>query len=175
MCVFANPPKCGGAFFCSHLPERGCFPVEQPDWSSSHAKGQQLLLHLSCRRGKVCLIAKIRISWRSGRRQERREGKRKEKNPNPLNGKTALLTCGQNVPYRLQEAAGAQVRGFGWAAAERSIVAGWGIPGHQETGEVWRCTGHDRQPAVTLQQTQPGAQVGQMHGPCKVCYFSHLS
>lgn len=88
-----------------------------------------------------------------------------------MNDKTALLTCGQHVPYRLQEAAGAQVRGAGWAAAQRSIVAGWEILGHQDTGEIWRCTGYDRQSAVTLQQTQPGAQGEQMHGLCKVGYL----
>lgn len=93
--------------------------------------------------------------WRSGLAgevgEERREGKRKKK-PKPLNGKTALLTCGQCVPYRLQEAAGSQVRGTGWAAAERSIVAGWRTLGQQESGDVWGCTAHNRQSAVTLQQ-----------------------
>lgn len=165
--------KCVCAFSCSHLPEGDSFPVKQPDWSSSRVKEQQLRLHFSCRRGKVCLIVEIGISWRTGRREERREGKRKgkKKTTKPLNGKVALLTCGQHVPCRLQEAAGAQVRGTGWAAAARSILAGWGSPAPQETGDVWRCTGQDREPAGALQQTQPGAQAGQMHGPCKVCYF----
>ena len=75
-------------------------------------------------------------------RQERREGKKKKKEA--LNGKTELIACGQHVPYRLQEATGAQARGSGWAAAERRRgVAGWGIPGHQQTGGVCRYTGHD--------------------------------
>lgn len=113
--------------------------------------------------------------WRSGlagevgEERRRGRGKEKKKKPKPLNSKTALLTSGQHVPYRLQEAVGAQVRGAGWAAAERSTVKEWGILGHQESGEVWRCTAHDRQSIVTLQQTQPGAQVEQMHGLCKVC------
>lgn len=62
--------------------ERVRFPMEQPGWSSSHMhheKRQQLVLHLGCRRRKVCLIARIRTCWRSERRGGRGKKKRRRK------------------------------------------------------------------------------------------------
>lgn len=85
-------------------------------------------------------VAGARASCRSGRGG--REGKLKKKKA--LNGKTELIACGQHVPYRLREAAGAHARGSGWAAVEmRRGVSGWRIPRHQQAGGIWRCAGHE--------------------------------
>lgn len=150
-----------------------CLFLFPPSWGRLFPGGAAWL-HFSCRRGKVCLIVKSRISWEVGDERREEEGGEKKRKKNLSLWMARLhfqhVASMYHTGFRRQQEHRWE-RGTGWAAAARSIVAGWGIPGHQETGEVWRCTSHSRQSAAPLQQTQPGAQAGQMHGPCKVCYF----
>lgn len=74
------------------------------------------------------------------RREEEGGEKKRKKKTKPLNGKTALPTCGQHVPHRLQEAAGAQVRERHWLGSSskkhRSRMGDSRTPGNRRGLEV---------------------------------------
>lgn len=169
MCVFANPPACVGAFYHPPLPPPppGLFSSL---WSSLAGAAATCTTWRGSSLCSTSAAGEERCTWllRSGLsgevRAERRQGKKEV-----LNDKTELIACGQYGSYRLQEAVGAHRRGgSGWAVAQRRRgAAGWGIPRHQQAGGVCRHSRHNWWSA-TLQQTQPGAQVGQVHEPCSV-------